>query len=63
LHKPVQANRFRTFAQCRQNGFVALGICFRTVSSPAQDTEAKRGAERAQSIKETKKKPRFYLEH
>jgi hypothetical protein len=26
LRKSVQVKRFRTFAQCRQNGFVALRI-------------------------------------
>jgi hypothetical protein len=36
LAKPVQVNRFRTFAQNRQNGFVALGFCFIKVSWPVR---------------------------
>jgi hypothetical protein len=32
LDKGVDLNRFRTFAQNRQNGFVALGNCFVRVS-------------------------------
>jgi hypothetical protein len=34
LGQDVQVNRFRTFAQNRQNGFVALGNCFIKVSLP-----------------------------
>jgi hypothetical protein len=33
LLKPVQINRFRTFARNRQNGFIALGNCFVKTSS------------------------------
>jgi hypothetical protein len=33
LTKPVTVNRFRTFAQNRQNGFVGLGKCFVKTSS------------------------------
>jgi hypothetical protein len=36
LGKAVQINRFGTFAQNRQNGFVALGNCFRAVSLQAR---------------------------
>jgi hypothetical protein len=36
LGKPVQVNRFRTFARNRQNGFVALGNCFIKTSWPTQ---------------------------
>src|SRR6185369_7973171 len=35
LGKSVQINRFGTFAQNRQNGFVVLGFCFMAASSRA----------------------------
>jgi hypothetical protein len=34
LANPVQAKGFGTFAPFLQNGFVALGNCFMTVSRP-----------------------------
>jgi hypothetical protein len=36
LGKLLQVNRFRTFARNRQNGFVALGVCFVKVSLPGR---------------------------
>jgi hypothetical protein len=38
LAKSVKINRFGRFAQNRQNGFVALGNCFKAVSSAARTT-------------------------
>jgi hypothetical protein len=63
LGKPVQVNRFRTFARNRQNGFVALGNCFRMASSAGQWARGRVAQTVRKALKKLKKKPPFRLEH
>jgi hypothetical protein len=62
LGKPVQVNRFGSFARNRQNGFVALGNCFIKTSLPGTGRPGRipkvRGSN-SQIIAETTEKPRL----